>query len=216
MAKKFEIEIPTSWDDITIGHYIQLRPILATEMNDVSKVINILCVLTGKKREEIKELSVKQYHQLVKKMAFLKTELPKELKKRRFLVGGKWYEFKYEANKLLFGEYVNIMEILQKANNNEEVIYENLHKILTIICRPVYKTMFGYKDAEVDGEVIKETAENFFNNMPITIAYPIGVFFYNHLPILTETIKTSLMEVAEKKIKEAQEIALQTTGGGGH
>jgi hypothetical protein len=133
-------------------------------------------------------------------MAFLKTELPKELKKRRFLVGGKWYEFKYEANKLLFGEYVNIMEILQKANNNEEVIYENLHKILTIICRPVYKTMFGYKDAEVDGELIKQTADNFFNNMPITIAYPIGVFFYNHLPTLTETIKTSLMEVANKKI----------------
>lgn len=215
MAKKFEIEIPTSWNDITIGHYIQLRPILATEMNDVSKVINILCVLTGKKREEIKQLSVEQYHKLVKKMSFLNTELPKELKKRRFLVGGKWYEFKYEANKLLFGEYVNLMEILQKANNNEEVIYENLHTILTIICRPVYKTMFGFKNAEVDGEVIRQTAENFYNNMPITIAYPIGVFFYNHLPHLTEVIKTSLMETANKKINQAQEIALQTTGAGG-
>jgi len=215
MAKKFEIEIPTSWNDITIGHYIQLRPILSTEMNDVSKVINILCVLTGKKREEIKELSVEQYHKLVKKMSFLNTELPKELKKKRFLVGGKWYEFKYEANKLLFGEYVNLMEILQKANNNEEVIYQNLHTILTIICRPVYKTMFGYKDAEVDGEVIRQTAENFYNNMPITIAYPIGVFFYNRLPTLTKVIKTSLMETANKKIKEAQEIASTITGDGG-
>lgn len=215
MAKRFEIEIPTSWNDITIGHYIQLRPILSTEMNDVSKVINILCVLTGKKREEIKELSVEQYHKLVKKMSFLNTELPKELKKRRFLIGGKWYEFKYEANKLLFGEYINLMEILQKANNNEEVIYENLHTILTIICRPVYKTMFGFKNAEVDGEVIRQTAENFYNNMPITIAYPIGVFFYNRLPHLTEVIRTSLMETANKKISQAQEIALQTTGDGG-
>ena len=107
------------------------------------------------------------------------------------------------------------MEILQKANNNEEVIYENLHTILTIICRPVYKTMFGFKNAEVDGEVIRQTAENFYNNMPITIAYPIGVFFYNHLPHLTEVIKTSLMETANKKISQAQEIALQTTGVGG-
>ena len=88
---------------------------------------------------------MEQYHKLVKKMSFLNTELPKELKKRRFLVGGKWYEFKYEANKLLFGEYVNLMEILQKANNNEEVIYENPSiPYLTIICRPVYKTMFGF------------------------------------------------------------------------
>ena len=52
--------------------------------------------------------------------------------------------------------------------------------------------------------------------MPITIAYPICVFFYNHLPHLTEVIKTSLMETANKKISQVlAEIALQTTGAGG-
>jgi len=214
MAKKIELTIPTSWEDITIGNYIELRPVLSTKMNDVSRVINILCVLTGKKREEIKELNIKQYKELIKKMSFLNTELPKELEKRRFIIGGKWYEFKYEADKLLFGEYINVMEILQKSNNNEDVIFDNLHKILTIICRPVYKTMFGFKDAEVDSEVIRETAENFYKNMPITIAYPIGVFFYNHLPNLTQDIKTSLIQTAKKKIQEAKEIVSQKTGDG--
>ena len=119
MAKKIEITIPTSWDDITVGNYIELRPVLSTDMNDVERVINILCVLTGKKREDIKQVSIKDYHKLVKQMKFLKTPLPKELKKRRFLIGGKWYEFKYHADKLLFGEYINVMDILQCAKNNE-------------------------------------------------------------------------------------------------
>ena len=215
MAKKIEITIPTSWDDITVGNYIELRPVLSTDMNDVERVINILCVLTGKKREDIKQVSIKDYHKLVKQMKFLKTPLPKELKKRRFLIGGKWYEFKYHADKLLFGEYINVMDILQGAKNNEELIFQNLHKILTMICRPVYKTMFGFKDAEIDSEVLRQTADNFYKNMPITIAYPIGVFFYQHYPSLMETIKTSLMQTAQMKIKKAQEIALEVGGAGG-
>ena len=199
-----EIKIPTSWDDITLGQYIELRPILHTEQEDVTRMINILCVLTGKKREEIKELTIPDFHKLVKKMSFLNEPLSKELKKKRFIIGGKWYEFKIEAKKMLFGEYISVMEILQQAGDNEDVLFNNLHKILTVICRPVYKTMFGFKTMDVDGEKIRETADNFYKNMPITIAYPIGVFFYQRSPNLMEAIKTSLMAEANKKIEEVK------------
>ncbi len=199
-----EIKIPTSWDDITLGQYIELRPILQTEQEDVTRMINILCVLTGKKREEIKEVTIPDFHKLVKKMSFLNEPLSKELKKKRFIIGGKWYEFKIEAKKMLFGEYISVMEILQQAGDNEDVLFNNLHKILTVICRPVYKTMFGFKTMDIDGEKIRETADNFYKNMPITIAYPIGVFFYLRYPNLTRVIKTSLMEEAKKQIKEVK------------
>ena len=199
-----EIQIPTDWSDITLGQYIELRPILQTEQEDISRVINILCVLTGKKREEIKMLTIPGFHKLIKKLSFLNDPLPKELTKKRFIIGGKWYEFKLDAKKMLFGEYISVMELLQKANGNEDVIFDNLHKILTVICRPVYKTMFGFKSVEVDGEMIRQNADNFYKNMPITIAYPIGVFFYQRYPNLTQVIKTSLMEEANKKIKEVK------------
>lgn len=199
-----EIKIPTSWDDITLGQYIELRPILQTEQEEVTRMINILCVLTGKKREEIKELTIPDFHKLVKKMSFLNEPLSKELKKKRFIIGGKWYEFKIEAKRMLFGEYISVMEILQQAGDNEDVLFNNLHKILTAICRPVYKTMFGFKSVDIDGESIRQTADNFYKNMPITIAYPIGVFFYQRLPNLTEAIKTSLMAEANKKIEEVK------------
>ena len=128
-----ELIIPTSWDDITLGQYIELRPILQTEMDEVKKVINILCVLTGKKREDVRELTIPDFHKLVKKMSFLNEPLPKEMEKRRFLIGGKWYEFKIDAKNMLFGEYISVMEILQKAGDNEDVLFNNLHQICNAI-----------------------------------------------------------------------------------
>ena len=211
-----EITIPTSWQDITIGQYIKLRPVLKAELNPIERVINILAVLTNQKKEVIKNIPLSQYKVIKEKMNFLETEIPKQLEKRRFKIGDTFYEFKVDAKKLLFGEYINNMEILQKAANNQEVIYENLHHVLTTICRPVEKKWLRWREIDVDGEVLRKTADNFFNNMPITIAYPIGVFFYNHFQSLTQDIRISLMEKATKMMKEAsQEMDLVKDGDGG-
>ena len=211
-----EITIPTSWQDITIGQYIKLRPVLKAELNPIERVINILAVLTNQKKEVIKNIPLSQYKVIKEKMNFLETEIPKQLEKRRFKIGDTFYEFKVDAKKLLFGEYINNMEILQKASKNEEIVFENLHHILTTICRPVEKKWLRWRYIDVDGEVLRKTADNFFNNMPITIAYPIGVFFYNHFQSLTQDIRISLMEKATKMMKEAsQEMDLVRDGDGG-
>ncbi len=171
------ITIPTKWEDVTIGNYINLRPILNSELTPIQRVVNILAVLTGEKKEVIKNISLDQYKTIKEKMYFLETEIPKKLKDKRFKIGGKYYEFKLDAKSLLFGEYINNMEILQNAKDNEEVIFNNLHYILTTICRPVEKKFFRWRDIKVDGELLRKTSDNFLTNMPITIAYPIGVFF---------------------------------------
>ncbi len=210
------ITIPTKWEDVTIGNYINLRPILNSELTPIQRVVNILAVLTGEKKEVIKNISLDQYKTIKEKMYFLETEIPKKLKDKRFKIGGKYYEFKLDAKSLLFGEYINNMEILQNAKDNEEVIFNNLHHILTTICRPVEKKFFRWRDIKVDGELLRKTSDNFLTNMPITIAYPIGVFFYNHLDTLTETIKTSLIEEAQRLKREAEiEIASVKSGDGG-
>jgi len=214
--KKITFTLPTTWEDITLEKYINLRPVLQTEQKPIERIINTLCVLTGEKKEVIKDISLEQYNELIKKMKFLETELPKTLKAKRFKVGGKWYEFQLDAKKLLFGEYISAMELLQDAANNEEVIFNNLHKILTTICRPVERKHLRWRDVEMNGEVIRETAENFYKNMPITIAYPIGVFFYHHLANSTQDIKTFLIQKAQKKVNQAkQEMkAMRSVGAG--
>lgn len=70
-----EITIPTKWEDVTIGNYINLRPVLNSKLNPIERVVNILAVLTGQKRDVIKNISLKQYKSIKKKMSFLETEL---------------------------------------------------------------------------------------------------------------------------------------------
>ena len=108
-----EITIPTSWQDITIGQYIKLRPVLKAELNPIERVINILAVLTNQKKEVIKNIPLSQYKVIKEKMNFLETEIPKQLDKRRFKIGDTFYEFKVDAKKLLFGEYINNMVFLE-------------------------------------------------------------------------------------------------------
>ena len=216
-----EVIIPTSWKDITIEMYIKLRPVLAVEQEPITKIINILCVLTGKKREIIKDISLPEYHNLMKKMSFLNTEIPKKLNTKRIKVNEDWYEWKMDAKNMLFGEYISIMEIMQKSTDNDDVIFENLHKLLTVICRPVKRRYrLFWKPIKMDGELIRKTSTNFYKNMSIADAYPVIVFFCNRYPELMKVIKTSLNKKAEGLIKEVkkeltQEINSQKTGDGG-
>ena len=46
-----EITIPTKWEDVTIGNYINLRPVLNSKLNPIERVVNILAVLTVHKRD---------------------------------------------------------------------------------------------------------------------------------------------------------------------
>lgn len=212
-----EVTIPTSWEDVTVEMYIKLRPVLQAKQEPIERVINLLCVLTDKKRNVIRDLQLTDYQKIVKKMKFLETELPNKLKSKYFKIGGDWYTFKFDARQLSFGEYISTMELLQDASKNEEIIHQNLHRILTAICRPVKRRWFRWKEIKLDGELLRKTTENIYKNMPITIAYPIGVFFYHHLQTSTQDTRISLIQKATEKMKEAKrEMALLSTGDGGH
>ena len=81
-----EVTIPTSWKDINIDTYINLVPVLETEQDEVKRVIDIICVLTGKKREEVREIKLNDYNKLLKKMSFLFTKIPTQLKSKRIKI----------------------------------------------------------------------------------------------------------------------------------
>ncbi len=85
-----EITIPTKWSDVTIGNYINLRPVLNSKLNPIERVINILAVLTGQKRDVIKNISLKKDKSIKPKMSILRTEHPKQRKGGGGREGGGW------------------------------------------------------------------------------------------------------------------------------
>ena len=212
-----EITIPTQWSDIMIKDYINLRPVLSEEQgNEATRIINVLCLLSGQKRQEIEQLSIPQYSDLVKKMSFLTEPIPDKVKSNIVKVGKEHYLFSLDPKNILFGEYISVMDILEKAKDNPEVVYNNMHNLLTVICKPIHKTWWGYKMKPITSQVVQDTAQNFYENMPITDAQPIAVFFYRNLPILTKTIKTFMVQMAERETKKAEkELRKLTTIGVG-
>ena len=65
------MKIPKSWDDITIGQYIELKPVLDADWdNPISELIHLLAVLLKKSTQEVGKLNVKEYIN-IKKISYL-------------------------------------------------------------------------------------------------------------------------------------------------
>ena len=145
-------------------------------------------------------------------MEFLNTEVPTQIKSKRIEIDGNFYEFKLNADNLLFGEYINAMEMLSQKSNN--AVIENLDKILMSICRPVEKKYGKWVEKKMTNELLKETIKIFRYKMSICTAYPFAVFFCRHSKTLMTDIQTSLMHQAEKMTKEVEmDLATDTAGG---
>ena len=106
-----------------IKDYINLRPVLSHDAdNEATRIINVLCLLSGKKRQEIEQLSIPQYSDLVKKMSFLREPIPEKVKSNIVKVGKQHYLFSLDPKNILFGEYISVMDILEKAKDNPEIV----------------------------------------------------------------------------------------------
>jgi len=201
-----EIKLPKSWDDVTIGMYIELRPVLSAEMNEVERLIYILAVLLKKPTQDVEKIKIAEYHEMRKTLSFLwELPLPTQLQKY-FTIEGKDYEIVLNANELDAGQYMSVVTKLKDAANDPEVVYNQLHEILASISVPVEKVKKKYKRIAIEPSYYKKVANDFYNYLPMSIAYPIGVFFWNLSDSLTKIIQDSLKSKLKEKMTEAEEI----------
>ena len=198
------MQVPKSWDDISIGQYIELRPVLLADMNDIERLIHLLAVLLKQPTQEIKKLKIEEYRNIHKDLKFLDSELPREVQ-NRFEINGKWYEIVLNANELNGGQYMSITSKLKDSQNDPEYVYNNLHEILASISIPVEKKRLGWKHLEIEPSYYKDTAEAFYKHLPMSIAYPIGVFFYN----LSQSLMKSIQDYSNQKLTEAEKMKME-------
>ena len=201
-----EFKLPKSWDDITIGMYIELRPVLKADMNEIERLIYILAVLLKKPTQDIEKIKIKDYHEMKKVLAFLwEMPLPTKLQKY-FTIEGKDYEIVLNANELDAGQYMSVVTKLKNAENDDDVAYNQLHEILASISVPVEKKRKKWQRIAIEPSYYKKVANDFYNHLPMSIAYPIGVFFWNLSASLTKVIQDSLKSKMNEKLTEAEEI----------
>ena len=209
-----KLRIPTKLEDVTIGTFIKIDKLEAS--NDPEAIldrnIKILSLLTGEPEDTFLELTASQLSELVGKIAFL-NELPEAKAINQIKINGNLYQANLLVNELTAGQYIDLSEFIKNPINN-------LHKIMATLYLPAKKTWYGKLVVEkYNGRTQKERSDEFYRYMPISVAYPAALFFYQVSKDLTTNIETYFINKAVEEMKVAakllQEQSVSSTKGGG-
>lgn len=210
-----KLRIPTKLEDVTIGTFIKIAKLEAS--NDPEAIldrnIKILSLLTGEPEDTFLELTASQLSELVGKIAFL-NELPEAKAINQIKINGNLYQANLLINELTAGQYIDLSEFIKNPINN-------LHKIMATLYLPAKKTWYGKLVVEkYNGRTQKERSDEFYRYMPISVAYPAALFFYQVSKDLTTNIETYFINKAVEEMKAAAKLLQEqsgssTKGGGG-
>jgi len=207
-------KLPTSWKKISLKTYVELdRIIKDNTLNTSEKDIEVLALLFGKARSDILGLPFNIRHELLQKIQFLNnldSIKPLRLSKGfRFLIKGRRFEITLNATELTGGQYIDLMTFLKDT----EATNQNIHNILAVLAAPL---KLGFIKTKYDGKDHEKRAAFFYENMPVSIAYPILVFFCNLSEHLTVAMQAYLKTETSKKMElirlRMQDIMSATAG----
>lgn len=185
--------LPKNWNDITIEQYVAVYKTLDEQPKDAEAQLNLLikrtCLLTFKEPEWVEDNLT--MNDLAKMQDFLKSELPTKLIKE-FRFKGRRYKVDIDPTKYDAGRYMSVMNQLKDSK------IDNLHKIIFLICREVD---WKGKTVEVPIDELADRIDS-FRELPMKIANPLSVFFYNLSNNLTDVI----LKYSTEQMKKAKEL----------
>jgi len=195
-------KLPNSWKEISLKTYCGFEKIMNDQsLDNHAKDVEIVSLLTGISRSEILALPLKTLHEYMDKVKFLNNldliEPLKNSKNFRFCIKGKWFKIKLNASDLTGGQYIDLMTFL-KENENP---VSNIHNILAVIATPL---KWGLMPIKYDGKDHAERSSFLYEYMPMSIAYPILVFFCNLSQHLTTAMQDYLKTETTRKMNLIQ------------
>jgi hypothetical protein len=210
-----KLRIPTKLEDVTIGTFIKIAKLEATDDPEqiLDRNIKMLSLLTGEGEDVFLELTASQLAELVGKISFL-NNLPEAKAINQVNINGKLYQANLLISELTAGQYIDLSEFIKNPINN-------LHKIMATLYLPAQKKWYGKLVVErYNGKTQKERADEFYRYMPVSVAYPAALFFYQVSNGLTTNIETYFISKAVQEMKAAAKLlqgqsGSSTNGGGG-
>jgi len=200
-----KLKIPKNWDGITVGKFAELYPVLTSDGKLVERVPALISVLSGFPLDDIKKISIEDYKRIAKHLDFLNDFEGLNNMPDSFKIDGHRYHIDTDINKMTGAQYMDLMHFLGECNNNDFLIIQNLHKILSCIVIPDEKKAFGWKKGKYNGEKHKEISEAIRDKMSVKYAYPIAVFFWN----LSQKLMPIINDYGSSQLKKAEELLKQ-------
>lgn len=196
----------TSYDQLTIKQYLQLKLIAELESDPYISKMKMLAEVSGKDLEWAESLPIGELISKLSKLDQIK-QIPENGKvKMKLKAGGKRWILKWRTQDLIGSQYIDSMHFLKEQSKIEQ----NIHNVLASIA--VERNWYG-KELPYDGNTHKERAEMFKNELKMAEVYPIYVFFCEFYKTLTANTQDYLAKEAEKLVKEVK-VHLEKNGVG--
>lgn len=183
--KEINITLPTSWDEVTLEMF---DVITAKEENPYEKLTNILEILTGLPKSEIKDLpaTVLESSGLNQKLSFMTKEPRKRMPSEKLTLNNKRYNVSLYPAKWTAAQYLDYNAVLGGSEDKK------MAKLIACFTVPEGKK-YG------EGYDFDALVDEIYSHMPITVAMGYAGFF--HLQ-LTSCAK-ALSAYTERKKKKS-------------
>jgi len=196
------IELPTSWDGITVGKFQELYPVLESDGRLVERVPAMISVLSGIPLEDVKKISLNDYKTIAKSLKFLDELETLKTIKDQFKIGKTKYAIDTDINNMSGAQYMDFMHFLNECKGESTLVMRNLHNLLSCVIIEKKRKGFKWVKGEYDGSTIEERRKAIREHMPISLAFPIAVFFWN----LWEQSMRDIADYGSNKTRKANEI----------
>ena len=181
-----------NWSNITLEQYQEIVAILGTDLPEFNKELELVCYLFNLPKDEVLNMSIDTFKDYSAKLEFLKTPHEGNMLKE-FNINDITFQVGWELQKRTAGQFIDLSELTKE----QDMINDNLHKILAVICIP--------KGSKYDGD-ITDRAELFKKHLTMDKVFPISGFFLAVLKSSLPVIQDYLMRDVEKKKKELLEM----------
>lgn len=188
--------IPQHWDELTMKQYMGCMKILKDNSikKELEKVVKMLSVITEIEEVDIYRLPVKNINTLGLKLTnFLGTK-PNEELQHLVMIDDVEYGFHPKLSDMTFGEWIDIDNYINAG------VDDNLHKIMSVLYRPVIAKQKNGKYAIEPYEPTEEKQNLIRDNLTVKEFNGVSVFFSNlGNELLMTTLKSSIQQLKDKK-----------------
>ena len=199
------INIPTSWDEVTLKqftNYIQkledLKKENEEELDKSKLVFESITSFSNLTKEELAQYPINVVERILGKMNFIFEPLPTYEPKNNITVNDKEYKINF-FEKLKLQEYLDANQVLEKDKYNYTLL-------LTILCR---KNGEKYDDDFIANTL--EERQRMFEELPVSKVMPLINFFLNYLKIYkTSILLSTLADHTKEKITNFVENTLKS------
>lgn len=193
-----KIELPNSWEGVTVEQFQALQKILAEKGDEYATNVAIISIMSGTPMDEIETYSLKTYAKCMNTLSFLTEQLVGEVQKA-VEFGGVRYDVITDVYNLNGGQYITLMHLMKDPDK----VIDQLHEVMAVFLVPKKKTWYGWKKGKYDPERHKEISEAMLQ-APMTIVQPLSAFFLSSYLRSAKHILESSVKKAEKIKRQAE------------